>query len=170
MASASSGAVGQRKVVMYPPQAHVFQSANVAMNDQSRPKDTTFRHYTPSQATTYASHRPSYPPSLYSLLLTHHTSTGGKLGTLLDVGCGPGNATRPLARHFERAYGVDPGREMIRVAKGLTEEALEKGEGETRGGGGIVWAEGTAEELVGPWRREGGGVDLVTASTAVCVC
>ena len=56
------------------------------------------------------------------------------------------------------------------MARGITEEAVERGEGETREGGGIVFVEGTAEELVGSWREEGKGVDLVTASTAVCLC
>lgn len=48
------------------------------------------------------------------------------------MGCRPGNSTRPLAKHFERAYGIDAGREMIGLATGISEEA---GEGETREGG-----------------------------------
>lgn len=28
---------------------------------------------------------------------------------LLDVGCGPGNATRDVALSFDEAIGVDPG-------------------------------------------------------------
>lgn len=141
----------------------------MATKDQPLPsKDTTFRHYTPSQASTYALNRHPRSSSLYTLILTHHQSTGGKLDTLLDVGCGPGNSTRPLARCFERAYGIDPGREMIGVARGISNDA---GEGETREGERIVFVEGTAEELEGPWREDGGGkVDLVTASTAVCLC
>ena len=139
----------------------------MATKDQPLPsKDTTFRHYTPSQASTYALNRHPRSSSLYTLILTHHQSTGGKLDTLLDVGCGPGNSTRPLARYFKRAYGIDPGREMIGVARSISAE----GGPETREGGSIVFVEGTAEELEGPWREDGGGkVDLVTASTAVCV-
>jgi trans-aconitate 3-methyltransferase len=41
-------------------------------------------------------------------ILTHHTATGGQLTTLLDVGCGPGNAMRSFVPYFTRAFGVDP--------------------------------------------------------------
>ena len=60
---------------------------------------------------------------------------------------------------------------MIAVARGISAEAVERGEVETVKGEAVVFVEGTAEELEGPWRGENGGrkVDLLTASTAVCV-
>ena len=58
---------------------------------------------------------------------------------------------------------------MINVARGISEEAVEKGEPETSSGKSIVFVEGTAEELEGPWREDGRKVDLLIASTAVCV-
>ncbi len=141
----------------------------MAMKDQSSFKDHTFRHYAPEQAKAYASNRHAYHDKLFQVILAHHQATGGTLGTLLDVGCGPGNSTRPLARHFANAYGIDPGPQMINVARSISAEAAGKGEPETSSGKPIVFVEGTAEELEGPFREDGRKVDLLTASTAVCV-
>ncbi|KAH8895858.1 S-adenosyl-L-methionine-dependent methyltransferase [Thozetella sp. PMI_491] len=87
------------------------------------PSDPTFRSYSAAQAKAYASGRGSYSAALYDFILQHHQATGGQTHLLLDVGCGPGNATRDLAPCFDSAVGVDPGREMIdtaREAGGLT--------------------------------------------------
>ena len=138
-------------------------------NDETSFKDQTFRQYAPEQAQAYASNRHSYHENLFKVILTHHQATGGTLGTLLDVRCGPGKSTRQPVSHFANAYGVDPGKQMISVARGISEEAVERGVPETSSGKGIVFVEGTAEELEGPWREDGRKVDLLTASTAVCV-
>ena len=58
---------------------------------------------------------------------------------------------------------------MINVARSISKEAVEKGEPETSSGKPIVFVEGTAEELEGPFREDGRKVDLLTASTAVGV-
>ena len=58
---------------------------------------------------------------------------------------------------------------MIEVARGISAEAVERGEVETVKGKPVVFVEGTAEELEGVWREDGRKVDLLTASTAVCV-
>ncbi len=55
-------------------------------------KDPTFRNYTAAQAQAYAQGRNHYPPALYELIVSHHTSTGGKTDSLVEIGCGPGNA------------------------------------------------------------------------------
>ena len=81
------------------------------------PEESTFRAYTPTQASSYSAHRTAYHPRLYSAILSHHTSTSGQLGTLVDLGCGPGNSTRPLAKHFDNAYGIDASEGMIGAAR-----------------------------------------------------
>lgn len=125
----------------------------------SADSDPTFRRYTQDQAKVYASQRLSYPSELYEAVLAHHSSTGGQFGLLVDVGCGPGNATRDVAHSFDRALGVDPGAAMIETARGLG--------GKTRAGEEIGFVAGAAEELSDvPGVREG-RVDLVTAAMAV---
>lgn len=81
--------------------------------------DPTFRTNTARDAEAYQAGRPGYADVLINTLLTHHTQTSGKLKTLLDVGCGPGTATRSLAPHFQAAYGCDPSDSMIRTAQSI---------------------------------------------------
>ncbi len=82
---------------------------------------------------------------------------------LLDVGCGPGNSTRPLARHFESAFGIDPSTEMINAAKNIGKGAPE----ETARGESISFCVGRAEEMDGSLGEVEHGVDLLTSATAV---
>ncbi|KAK7892494.1 hypothetical protein LTR67_007591 [Exophiala xenobiotica] len=84
------------------------------------PQEKTFSAYNASQGQKYAEVRPDYHPKVYHTILDHHTSTGGHLDTLLDIGCGPGNATRSLAPHFTNAIGLDPSEGMIATARSLT--------------------------------------------------
>lgn len=58
------------------------------MSTTQPPNESTFRAYTPADGELYSQHRPRYSTALYETLFTHHTSTGGKLGTVVDVGCG----------------------------------------------------------------------------------
>ena len=122
--------------------------------------DPTFRSYQPAQAKQYAAGRPGYPPVLYEKIYAEHASTGGGFGSVLDVGCGPGLATRDLALRFDHALGVDPGEEMIKTAK-------ERG-GETKEGGKIQYEVCEAERIATlPGML--GKVDLITVATAVCL-
>lgn len=86
------------------------------------------------------------------------------------MGCGPGIVTRDLAGEFDTVIGVDSGREMINAAERLG--------GLTKSGKDIKYYVGEAEEvdripeLEGLVQGDGngnkiGGVDLVTAGTAV---
>ncbi|CRG87810.1 hypothetical protein PISL3812_04831 [Talaromyces islandicus] len=127
--------------------------------------DPTFSSYTKSQAQKYAQARLSYPSQLYDTIITHHTQTGGQLGTLADVGCGPGNATRDLALSFEYAVGLDPGTEMISLA-------CQRG-ARTRTGGEVRFAVAPAEncaaviaEMMVAGGRGEEKVDLLTAAMA----
>jgi trans-aconitate 3-methyltransferase len=122
--------------------------------------DPTFRSYKPAQAQQYAGARPTYTPVLYEHIFAEHAASGGGFGFVVDVGCGPGSATRDLAPAFEHAVGIDPGEEMINVAR-------ERG-GETKTGEKIRFELCEAERIASvpglPLRE----VDLVTAATSVC--
>ena len=132
-----------------------------ATQNQTHQEELTFRQYTPNQAKAYAAGRSSYHDNLYKIIFDHHSSTGGAFTTLMDVGCGPGNSTRPLAKRFETAYGVDPSPEMINTAKRLG--------GVTALGKQIDFLVGRAEDMGGSnWDKDSGGkVDLLTAGMAV---
>ncbi|KAF3058391.1 hypothetical protein GL218_09496 [Daldinia childiae] len=117
--------------------------------------ETTFRSFTPAEASNYAQFRRDYHPTLYNTILSRHTSTGGKLDTLLDVGCGPGIAVRALSTRFQHAIGFDPSEGMITGAKEL---------GGTSGSGEPIRFEvSAAEDLSG---IPDGSIDLLTAATA----
>ena len=131
---------------------------------QQSSEEPTFTRYNPAQAKAYAANRSSYHENLYNVILDHHKSTGGSLQTLLDVGCGPGNATRPLAKYFDAAYGVDPSPEMINAAKQI---GADSGVPETAGGGRIEFVEGRAEDL-GFLSGAGRKADLLMSAMAVC--
>ncbi|KAF2086190.1 hypothetical protein K490DRAFT_74722 [Saccharata proteae CBS 121410] len=117
--------------------------------------DPTFRSYTAAQASDYHQARPQYPPELYAYIFHEHEKTGGKFSQLLDLGSGPGLATRDLAPAFDHAVGADPGVSMIDVAK-------QKG-GSTKTGEPIRWEVCASEDsakLCGE-----GEVDLLTGAT-----
>jgi ubiquinone/menaquinone biosynthesis C-methylase UbiE len=127
--------------------------------------EKTFRSFTKEQGANYAKNRRGYHPDLYKFIIDHHTSTGGQLNTLIDVGCGPGGAARALAPHFAHAIGLDPSEGMIENARGLA--------GTTSTSEPIRFEISTAEDL--GWHLsppiEDSSVDLIAASTAAhCKC
>ncbi|KAJ8130899.1 hypothetical protein O1611_g2728 [Lasiodiplodia mahajangana] len=71
------------------------------------PEEETFRAYTQAQGQMYATGRPGYSPELFKIIIAHHTSTGGQLDTVVDIGCGTGQATLDLAPYFANAIGLD---------------------------------------------------------------
>lgn len=123
--------------------------------------DPTFRAYNSSQAKQYDEGRPSYAPALYQAILRHHDATGGRRDVVVDVGCGPGRATRDLARFFDRAIGLDPGSNMIETARMLG--------GETQGGKDILYCIAAAETIADVEQVPAGQVDLLTAAAAVSI-
>ncbi|KAM0138108.1 hypothetical protein ACHAO1_003576 [Botrytis cinerea] len=123
--------------------------------------DPTFRNYTSKQAATYAAHRLSYPAKLYETVINHHEKTGGQFNRVLDLGCGPGNATRDIAGYFEEAIGCDAGEAMIGTAREMG--------GKTKSGKDIVWVIGSGEEFTGLEEVGEGTLDLITVAMAVCV-
>jgi trans-aconitate 3-methyltransferase len=124
--------------------------------------DPTFRSYAASQAASYAKHRQGHPPLLINSIIDTHTTNGlGQLGTIVDVGCGPGTATRSLALFFEHAFGLDPGASMINTATHLG--------GTAKSGEAIMYAVASAEEIDAKLTELGveeGSVDMITAATA----
>ncbi|TVY51564.1 putative methyltransferase [Lachnellula cervina] len=120
--------------------------------------DPTFRHYHASQAVSYAKARGSYSSELYSNVLSYHSSTSGAFDTLLDVGCGPGNATRDLASYFLHASGADPGAEMINEARRNGDDKV------TASGEPITFFVGAAEQIAE--KVKDSSVDLLVAAMA----
>lgn len=121
--------------------------------------DPTFRNYTSKQAATYAAHRLSYPAKLYETVISHHEKTGGQFNRVLDLGCGPGNATRDIAGYFEEAIGCDAGEAMIGTAREMG--------GKTKSGKDIVWVIGSGEGFTGLEEVGEGTLDLITVAMAV---
>jgi SAM-dependent methyltransferase len=62
----------------------------------------------------YAAGRVAYPPELADRLADALHLDGS--GRLLDVGCGPGSLTLPMARFFAEAVGIDADPEMVAEA------------------------------------------------------
>ncbi len=124
------------------------------MPSVQEPKDTVFRVYDPGQAAAYAANRRDYPDELIQSVMEHHLSTSGSLDTLLDVGCGPGNATRGLSRYFQTAIGADPSPSMIEQARQSPKNK------------GIRFELASSESLDSIPDLAPGSVDLLTAGTA----
>ncbi|RIK45220.1 MAG: class I SAM-dependent methyltransferase [Chloroflexi bacterium] len=62
----------------------------------------------------YARYRPAYPRAFFEHVVARCRLDGA--GRLLDLGCGPGTLTLPLARHVADAIGLDPEPEMLAEA------------------------------------------------------
>jgi SAM-dependent methyltransferase len=84
----------------------------------------------------YAVGRTSYPTALANALATALKLEGS--GSLLDVGCGPGNFTLLMAPWFDQVTGVDADGDMLGEAERQAEQA---------GIGNVWWRQLRAEEL-----------------------
>lgn len=84
----------------------------------------------------YARYRPGYPPELIDWIVERAALNG--TGRLLDLGCGTGQLTLPLAPHVAKAIGVDPDREM------LVEAAAAAG---SAGLSNVEWVVGRSDDL-----------------------
>ncbi|KAI1064957.1 hypothetical protein LB507_001243 [Fusarium sp. FIESC RH6] len=129
-----------------------------ASHPENQPRDAIFRNFNAQQASNYAEGRIGYSEKLIDFVMKEHNSTGGSNRTVLDVGCGPGPATRLLAPHFDVVYGADPGESMIQTAKELS--------GTTKNGNPIVYEVVGAEDIDKIDGLEHSSVDLITAATA----
>lgn len=98
----------------------------------------------------YVNGRPPYSPRLIAKLARE---TGlGPNSRVLDLGCGPGSLTLPLARHCGTMIGIDADPAMIAAARQAAEAA----------GIGIDWRVGTSFEL----DQSLAPLDLVTIARA----
>ena len=66
-------------------------------------------------ANDYALYRPAYPDALLSHLRNAAGTTGQ--GMLVDLACGPGRVTIPMAAHFRHIVAIDVEPEMIALSK-----------------------------------------------------
>ncbi|KAK2038759.1 S-adenosyl-L-methionine-dependent methyltransferase [Colletotrichum somersetense] len=120
--------------------------------------DPTFRSYKGAQAKRYDEGRPGYTAALYQAILKYHDDGKGLRGTVVDVGCGPGRATRELACFFDRAIGIDPSENMIDTAQQLG--------GVAHNGKPIEYYVSPAESIADLKELPDGKVDLLTAAAA----
>lgn len=104
-----------------------------------------------SNAQIYADHRPRYPQALIDDL--RFRTIGDHAEFLVDWGCGTGELTIPLSRHFDRVLAVDLGADRISMAKDTARrEGIEH----------IEWLVGQAESIeIAP-----GSCDLITSASA----
>ena len=66
------------------------------------------RYDDPTQAEYYANYRPRYPCDLYELIWEYcGIQPGCRPPLAVDLCCGTGISTRPLAEHFDRVIGID---------------------------------------------------------------
>ncbi|MEV4077407.1 class I SAM-dependent methyltransferase [Nonomuraea fuscirosea] len=93
----------------------------------------------------YARFRPGYPQAFFSDVITRFALNG--TGRSLDLGCGTGQLTIPLAGHVEQAVGLDPDPGMLAQAAQQARAA---------GARNLTWIQGDAADLAGElgrWRR-----------------
>jgi SAM-dependent methyltransferase len=101
-------------------------------------------------ARRYLEYRPPYPEALLTDL---RNRAGVRGGVLLDLGCGPGRLTFPLAPHFDSVVAVDVEPEMIAVGETAAS---------ARGAANIRWIVARAEDL----DIEPSSIDLITIGEA----
>jgi SAM-dependent methyltransferase len=86
----------------------------------------------------YSVGRAAYPSELVDALVTELGLDG--TGLLVDIGCGPGSLTLPLAPHYAAVLGVDADAGMLAEAARLADE---------RGVRNASWRQARGEELTG---------------------
>jgi SAM-dependent methyltransferase len=86
----------------------------------------------------YARYRPGYPPVFLDDLVQCLRLDG--TGRLLDLGCGTGQLTLPLATHVGEAVGIDPEPDMLSEAIGRARE---------RDVTNVSWIQGNSADLPG---------------------
>src|SRR6218665_1234932 len=106
----------------------------------------------------YAKYRPTYPPDLYEKILQYldegSSMKNGRRGLAVDVGCGGGQSTLVLARHFEVVIGIDSSEtQLIEAEKNIVESRK------------VYYRQASAEDMSSAVAEE--SADLVTVGSAV---
>jgi SAM-dependent methyltransferase len=110
----------------------------------------------------YASFRHPYPEEIFRQL--RGAFALGRADTVLDLGCGTGLTTRPMAAHVGAVIGMDPEADMLRIAR---DTALAEGTGE--GADTISWVLGADTDVPALGAALGGRavLSLVTVGQAL---
>lgn len=90
----------------------------------------------------YARYRPGYPQVFFDDLVQRFHLDG--TGRLLDLGCGTGQLTLPLAEHVTEAVGMDPEPEMLAEAARQAHAAHVAN---------ATWVQGNSADLPGEFGR-----------------
>lgn len=106
--------------------------------------------FTGAVAVEYARHRRGFPPPVVDALIDALALP--RSSTVLDLGCGTGQLTVPLAGRYDRVLGADPSTDMLRLARAA-------------GVPGIAWLLASDADLAALPLLE--DVDAVTISQAV---
>lgn len=84
----------------------------------------------------YAKYRPEYPEMVFHDIV-HFYKLDGR-GDMLDIGCGTGELSLPLAKYFNKVLAIDPDPDMLKLAKGkATKEKIST----------IEWRQGSSKDL-----------------------
>ena len=81
---------------------------------------TAFKDHFSAVAADYASARPEYPDALYAWI----AQAAPARGRVWEAGCGSGQATRGLARRFNRVHATDPSAAQVAQAVGPANAAF----------------------------------------------
>ena len=82
-----------------------------AMSDKAKLFDT------PSIADAYVKYRPTYGPDVYDAIVKFCKETDScDFSLAIDVGCGSGQSTLPLTKHFHKVIGLDVSEAQIAKA------------------------------------------------------
>jgi len=77
-------------------------------------------------AELYSKFRPTYPDNFYDKILKFHSQTNGNADSLLDIGCGPGEASLPLIGKFKNFIATDLSLTMISKARNNYKHATDE--------------------------------------------
>jgi SAM-dependent methyltransferase len=88
-----------------------------------------FKDHFSAVASDYAHARPEYPDALYAWI----ASLAPARNSAWDAGCGSGQASRGLARQFDRVIATDPSAAQIAQARGPSNISFSVGAGERSG-------------------------------------